>query len=131
MSKDECEVFCVHDDVVAHVAKKMPEAETFEGLANLFKALGDPTRARILYALSVQELCVCDIANILEMSSSAVSHQLRLLRHAKLIKNRRAGKSVFYTLDDNHVRHLFDQGLSHVMEERNSTTRRNDSEWLF
>ncbi len=86
-------------------------------MAELFKALGDYTRVRILYALSVHELCVCALADVLDMSQSAISHQLRLLRAAKLVRYRKEGKNVFYALDDDHVRNLVTQGLDHVLEE--------------
>jgi DNA-binding transcriptional ArsR family regulator len=86
------------------------------GLAGIFKVLGDVTRVRMLTALSIQELCVCDLAAVLELSQSAVSHQLRLLRGARLVKYRKDGKVVYYSLDDDHVKTLFDQGLEHVQQ---------------
>ncbi|MEE9269537.1 MAG: metalloregulator ArsR/SmtB family transcription factor [Candidatus Krumholzibacteria bacterium] len=92
-----------------------PEA-VFISVAEIFKALSDPTRVRILYALSVKELCVCDLANLLGKSSSSVSHQLRLLRHMKLVKYRRAGKVAYYSLDDEHIHNLFREGLKHAEE---------------
>lgn len=86
-------------------------------MAELFKALGDYTRVRILHALSVSELCVCALAEVLEMSQSAISHQLRLLRAARLVRYRKEGKNVFYALDDKHVETLLQQGFAHISEE--------------
>lgn len=95
---------------------KTPDNTTFSNLADVFKIFGDVTRLKILYALFDSELCVCDIANELNMSQSAISHQLRTLKTAKLVKNRKEGKIVYYSLDDEHVKHIFDQGLIHVTE---------------
>ncbi len=86
-------------------------------MAELFKVFGDSTRARIICALSISELCVCDLACILNMTQSAISHQLRILKQARIVKNRRAGKSVYYSLDDEHIRQLFDIAFEHVMED--------------
>ena len=94
----------------------MNEKELTE-LAELFKVFGDSTRARIICALSISELCVCDLACILNMTQSAISHQLRILKQARMVKNRRAGKSVYYSLDDEHIRQLFDIAFEHVMED--------------
>ncbi len=115
---DVCERQCVHLDQVDRVRGGMLSDEAATGLAEVFGLLGDRTRVRILHALSQGELCVCDISAVLGTTSSAVSHQLRLLRTAKLVKSRKEGKNVFYTLDDEHVRLLFDQGLEHVLERR-------------
>lgn len=95
---------------------KTPDDTTFSNLADVFKIFGDVTRLKILYALFDSELCVCDIANELNMSQSAISHQLRTLKTAKLVKKRKEGKIVYYSLDDEHVKHIFDQGLLHVTE---------------
>ena len=92
-----------------------PEADC-AGLAGIFKVLGDVTRVRILKALSIEELCVCDLTAVLGLTQSAVSHQLRLLRVARLVKYRKDGKAVYYSLDDDHVKTLFDQGLEHVQQ---------------
>ncbi len=116
MPNDICDAKCQHTETVKRVRSQMPEDETFHRLAEIFKALADPTRARILFALSKEELCVCDLASLTCMSSSAVSHQLRLLRTGRLVKYRREGKNAFYTLDDDHVRHLLAEGMSHAME---------------
>ncbi|SKA88253.1 transcriptional regulator, ArsR family [Paucidesulfovibrio gracilis DSM 16080] len=111
---DVCTVNCVHAQAVAAAQREMlPEKEVI-GLAELFKILGDPTRVRILRALFPGELCVCDLATLLGMSPSAVSHQLRVLRAARLVRYRKQGKVVFYCLDDDHVRALIAEGLDHV-----------------
>ena len=94
----------------------MPEEEKLYDLAELFKIFGDTTRIRILYVLFEAEMCVCDIAEVLSMTQSAISHQLRLLKQAKLVKNRREGKTVYYSLADDHVRTIIDQGMEHIEE---------------
>jgi transcriptional regulator, ArsR family len=94
----------------------MPQEETLYDLAELFKMFGDTTRIRILWALDEAEMCVCDIAALLNMTQSAISHQLRILKQAKLVRNRKEGKVVYYSLDDEHVRLIFDQGLAHISE---------------
>lgn len=109
-----CEVLCIHEDDVAAVKQEMPEDEVLYDLADLFKVFGDSTRIRILWALSVKELCVCDIASTLDATQSAISHQLRVLKQAHLVKGRKVGKSVYYSLDDSHIKGIFDQGLAHV-----------------
>ncbi|MBU1230702.1 MAG: metalloregulator ArsR/SmtB family transcription factor [Proteobacteria bacterium] len=115
---DVCEQQCVHLDRVDRVRGAMLPDDAAAGLAEIFSLLGDRTRVRLLHALSQGELCVCDISAVLGTTPSAVSHQLRLLRTAKLVKSRKEGKNVFYTLDDEHVRLLFAQGLEHVLERR-------------
>ncbi len=114
--EDVCQVECIHSDTVAGVAASMDREETLFQLAELFKALGDSTRVRILHALSFSELCVCDLACLLKMSSSAISHQLRVLRSQKIVKYRKDGKNVIYSLDDDHVSILLQHGLEHVNE---------------
>ena len=111
---DICLTSCVHTETVEQARKAMLPQEVIVDLAGLFKILGDPTRVQILRALTLCELCVCDLAALLCMTSSAVSHQLRLLRTAKLVKFRKAGKIVFYSLDDDHVAGLMREGLDHV-----------------
>ena len=111
-----CEFMHVHDDMVKKVMDAMPEGEALQNLAEFFRVFGDSTRIRILYALSQSELCVCDIANLLGMGQSAISHQLRILRAAKLVDFRREGKTVFYSLADDHVCRILNQGLEHVEE---------------
>jgi DNA-binding transcriptional ArsR family regulator len=113
---DRCDCTIIHEEVVAHVRENMPEEETLLDLADLFKMFGDSTRVKILCALLHSEMCVCDIASLLGMSKSAISHQLRALRQTKLVKYRRDGKVVYYSLDDDHVKGIFDQGLLHVCE---------------
>lgn len=108
-----CEIHHVHTHIQKNV---IPGNEVLYNLAELFKVFGDPTRIRILYALSAQELCVCDIADILEMSQSAISHQLRVLKQTHLVKFRRDGKTVYYSLSDSHVATILSQGLDHVEE---------------
>lgn len=111
---DICEENIIHPESIDGVRRKMINSEETFNLSELFKALCDTTRIKILYALSINELCVCDIADIVEMSQSAVSHQLRILRNMRLVKYRKEGKSVYYSLNDQHVVDLFNQGLEHV-----------------
>ena len=106
----------VHETVVEEIRPIFPPEEHLYALADLYKIFGDSTRIRILYALFEAELCVCDIAALLEMSISAISHQLRVLKQAKLVKFRRDGKTVFYSLADDHVRTILGQGMEHVEE---------------
>ena len=113
---DRCDVNCIHEEAVAEVRRVMINADVVNSLAELFKALGDPTRVKILFAVMNRELCVCDIAAVIGSSESAVSHQLRILRSLKLIKFRRDGKVLYYSLADAHVERLFAQGLEHVTE---------------
>jgi ArsR family transcriptional regulator, lead/cadmium/zinc/bismuth-responsive transcriptional repressor len=115
---DVCEVTCVNEERVERVRSAMRSDATMVALAETFRALGDPTRARIMFALSRDELCVCDLAFLLGASVSAVSHQLRVLRNLKLVKHRKEGKMVYYSLDDGHIHELFAQGLEHVEEDR-------------
>jgi ArsR family transcriptional regulator len=96
----------------------MPEEEKLYDLAELFKVFGDSTRIRILWALFEAEMCVCDIAYLLNMTQSAISHQLRVLKQTKLVKNRKEGKNVYYSLEDEHIKQIFDQGLLHISEDR-------------
>ena len=116
MPEDVCEVSYVNEERIARVKEKMRSSRALCDLAETFKVLGDPTRVRILHALSWEELCVCDIASLLGSSQSAISHQLRLLRASKLVKYRKEGKMVYYTLDDDHVRSLLAEGLGHIEE---------------
>ena len=111
-----CEFIHVHDKVVKQVMDVMPEGEELQNLAEFFRIFGDSTRIRILYALSQSELCVCDIASLLGMGQSAISHQLRILKQSRLVKNRREGKSMFYSLADDHVRTMIAQGREHILE---------------
>lgn len=111
-----CEFMHVHEDTIRNVAKRMPEEEKLYDLAELYKVFGDSTRIKILYLLLVDELCVCDIAQMLGMKQSAISHQLRILKANKLVKNQRDGKTVFYSLADSHVEMILSQGMEHINE---------------
>lgn len=111
-----CDVVCVHQELIEKVKSKMPKEEKLYDLAELFKVFGDSTRIRILFVLFESEVCVCDLAEALDMTQSAVSHQLRILKQLKLVASRREGKSVFYSLADGHVRTIIDQGLEHIEE---------------
>lgn len=111
-----CEYAHAHDELVSKVKADMPDDETLYDLADLFKIFGDTTRIKILYVLFESEMCVCDIAALLSMSQSAISHQLRVLKQSKLVCGRREGKTVFYSLADNHVRSIINQGMEHVVE---------------
>ena len=113
---DVCEIQFVDDKKVKSVRKAMKSAEAVAALAETFKILGDPTRIKIAFALSREELCVCDIANLLGVSQSAVSHSLRTLRQMKLVKFRREGKTAYYALDDEHIKILLDIGFRHIEE---------------
>ena len=111
-----CQSMEVHEDVLSLVRDRLPcEDELFE-LAELFKVFGDSTRIRILYVLMEAEVCVCDLAEILNMSQSAISHQLSILKRSRLVKFRREGKSIFYSLADQHVRTMLSQGMEHIEE---------------
>jgi DNA-binding transcriptional ArsR family regulator len=117
LNEEVCQTPCVHDIEVARSRSKMPEGGLLENLGEFFKVLGDFTRVRIVSALISGELCVCDIAAILEMSVSAVSHQLRVLRQAKIVRTRRDGKQIFYSIEDHHVGILVTVALEHLREE--------------
>ena len=112
-----CEKNEVHENLLKLVNEKMPDEVKLYDLAELFKIFGDSTRIRILFVLFESEVCVCDLAQALNMNQSAISHQLRILKQSKLIKNRREGKSVFYSLADDHVRTIISQGMEHIEEE--------------
>ena len=113
---DRCEVLCVDDAKVAHVRRTAPAAATLVALAETFRALGDPTRLQIVTALAQAELCVCDLATLVGVSESAVSHSLRTLRQLRLVRVRKEGKMAYYTLDDSHVASLVAEGLGHIEE---------------
>ena len=106
----------VHTDALEQVRRELPRDETLYDLAELFKLFGDSTRVKILYALLTSELCVCDIAKLMDVTQSAVSHQLRVLKAGKLVKFRRDGKTVFYSLADDHVIRILSQGMEHILE---------------
>ena len=112
-----CDCNIIHQDRVDDVLHSMPSDKTFLNLAELYKLIGDTTRCRILFALDKNEMCVCDIANVLNMTKSAVSHQLAVLRKSNIVKCRRSGTEVYYTLDDDHINKLFEIGLEHIYHE--------------
>ncbi len=116
MAKLTCDCEVIHSEVVKKVEEKMSEDSEYMALASLFKIFGDSTRIKILHALRQNEMCVCDIAELLHMTQSAISHQLRVLKQAQLVKFRREGKSVLYSLADSHVHAIIDQGMDHVGE---------------
>ena len=111
-----CECTVIHQEVIDKI--KLPEEELLYDLGDFFKILGDSTRIKILSALFQSEMCVCDIAALLGMKQSAISHQLRVLKQGRLVKHRKEGKVVYYSLDDDHIKHIVDQGLTHISEKR-------------
>ncbi|UTC76335.1 helix-turn-helix transcriptional regulator [Treponema sp. OMZ 792] len=115
---EDDEIGVSDEETVSHARAKMPDEQTMSDLSDFFKNFGDSTRIKIVSALISGELCVADLAEVLEMSASAVSHQLRILRQAKIVKSRRNGKQVYYTIDDNHVGILYSVGLEHIREGR-------------
>ncbi|MGM0501679.1 MAG: ArsR/SmtB family transcription factor [Bacillota bacterium] len=112
-----CEEYCPNLKRIEEVKSEELTENAIERLAKTFKVLSDPTRIKIINALANQELCVCDISELLEMSQSAISHQLKKLRELKLVKYRKEGRTVYYSLNDYHIFQLFSQGLAHVTEE--------------
>lgn len=124
MIRDVCDVQSVNQVQVRRVQKQMPDATTLHQVADIFATLGDPTRARIVFALSQSELCVCDLAVLLNMTLSAVSHQLRILRHMGLVKFRKMGRMAYYSLDDEHASELLAQALEHVEHSIQEQVRR-------
>ena len=116
-NNDRCECTVIHEDVIKKVKSKMINEEEIMNLAELFKVFGDSTRIKILASLGESEMCVCDIAYLLNMTQSAISHQLRTLKQSRLVKNRKEGKIVFYSLDDEHVKSIFNLGLIHLGEK--------------
>ena len=114
---ERCGFLYVHEETVKKVTDQMPPDEILYDLAELFKVFGDSTRIRILFVLFESEVCVCDLAAALNMTQSAISHQLKILKQSKLVKSRREGKSVFYSLADGHVRTIIAQGREHIEED--------------
>jgi ArsR family transcriptional regulator len=112
-----CECEHVHRDVVAHVREVMEDTEVLYALSDFLKVMSDSTRMRIMAALESDELCVCDLSEILGMTKSAISHQLKVLKDAKLVKFRRDGKNVYYTLKDDHVKTILEMGIQHIKEK--------------
>lgn len=113
-----CEEACIHKNLLEKVNAHMPDETELYDLSELFKVFGDSTRIRILFVLFEAEVCVCDLAETLNMTQSAISHQLKILKQSKLVKNRREGKSIFYSLADEHVRTIIAMGLEHIEEEK-------------
>ena len=113
----ECEFMHAHTDSIDKIRENMPDEDTLIDLSELFKVFGDSTRIKILTALSCGELCVCDLSTVVGMTSSAVSHQLKILKNAKLVSFRRDGKTVFYSLADDHVGTMLSQGIEHINED--------------
>ena len=111
-----CDCDVIHEEVVNQVSKTMPKEEDFYDLADLYKMFADSTRVRILWTLSREEMCVCDIAVLLGMTKSAISHQLRALRLANLVRYDKRGKEVYYSLADSHVKDIFEKGFEHIHE---------------
>ncbi len=109
-----CEINLINAEKINSIKKNLIHDKKIEELSQIFKTLGDCTRLKIIYALSKSELCVCDIAEVINMSQSATSHQLRILRNMRLVKYKKKGKSAIYSLDDKHVLELFNQGLQHT-----------------
>ncbi|MDG4657729.1 metalloregulator ArsR/SmtB family transcription factor [Ectobacillus antri] len=114
---ESCSQTIIHREVIEEVKSSIPDDDSLQNVAELFKVLGDRTRTRILHALFASEMCVCDLAYLLGMTQSAISHQLRVLKQAKLVKNRKEGKVVYYSLLDDHVKAIFEQAFAHVKEE--------------
>ena len=125
MSKNEfiCDCNIIHQDVVDKTLSKMPKQELFDKLAEFFKIIGDTTRTKILFALDQNEMCVCDIANVLGMSKSSISHQLAMLRKSGIVKYRKEGKEVYYTLDDEHIQKVFEVGIEHIEHKEKEVNR--------
>ncbi|MCI8796212.1 MAG: helix-turn-helix transcriptional regulator [Dorea sp.] len=111
-----CDVTCVHEDAVSRVWEKLPREELLNELADFYKVFADSTRVKILCVLLESEMCVCDLAEVLDMTQSAISHQLRVLKQMKLVKNRRDGKTVYYSLADGHIQAIISQGMEHITE---------------
>lgn len=111
-----CDQTCIHEEVVQKVSGHMPPEEELYDLAEFFKVFGDSTRIKILYVLFEAEMCVCDIADVLNMTQSAISHQLRILKQMQLVKFRREGKTIFYSLSDGHIQTIINQGMEHIKE---------------
>ncbi len=120
MSRNEfiCDCDCIHEDQVAAVLAAMPDAEVLDRLAKFYKMIGDSTRCKILFALQERPMCVCDLANVLSMTKSAVSHQLSKMRECSMVQCEKIGKEVYYRLDDHHVSTIFELSLTHIMHRK-------------
>lgn len=117
MNNYACDAIYVHEDTIKEVQKQMLKPKLMDKMSRFFKAISDPTRIKIIYALKSHELCVCDISVILKMSQSAISHQLKILKDEDIVRTRKEGKTRFYRLADHHVHVLFDQAIEHISEE--------------
>lgn len=115
---DTCETTVIHEEVVETVKKQLPTEERIERLANFYKTFGDPTKVKILWALDISEMCVCDLAAITDVTKSAISHQLSFLKEMNLVKSRRAGKIVYYSLSDECVKEILEKGVIHTMNSK-------------
>ena len=104
----------VHKEMVEDTLSKMPKTETLNNLADFFKIMGDPTRCKLLFALLQNEMCVCDLANVLSMTKSSISHQLSKMKDVGIVKCRKSGKTVYYSLDDEHISEIFEVGIEHI-----------------
>ena len=113
---EQCAYIHVHEEIVKQVNKEIPDEEKLYDLADFFKVFADSTRIKILYVLLCSEMCVCDLAQILNMTQSAISHQLRILKQMDLVRNRREGKTIFYSLADDHIKSILNQGMEHINE---------------
>lgn len=113
---ENCECVHVHEDVIQKIRQQMPEEDALYDLADFFKIFADSTRIKMLYVLLYSEMCVCDLASALGMTPSAISHQLRTLKQMNLVRNRREGKTIFYSLADDHIKSILSQGMEHVEE---------------
>lgn len=120
-----CDCNIIHGDIVKDTISKMPKEDMFYKIAEFFKIIGDQTRTKILFALDQNEMCVCDIANVLNMSKSSISHQLAILRKSGIVKYRKEGKEVYYTLDDEHVKQVFEVGIEHIEHKKNENKQLN------
>lgn len=118
MENLSCDCNIIHEEVVYNTKKKLEEIKIFNDVSNFFKIIGDTTRTKILFSLDNNEMCVCDIANTLGMSKSSISHQLSVLKENGIIKSRRSGKEVYYTLDDEHVSEVFQVALEHINHKK-------------
>lgn len=113
-----CDVKVIHQDLVERVMERMPDRSLLDELGTFFKLFGDPSRISILWALSQSEMCVCDLCALLGMKQSAVSQQLKVLKHSRIVKSRRDGKMIYYSLDDDHIERVLNLGMQHIVEEK-------------
>ncbi len=116
MEVECCDITCVHKDMIQKVKEILPKEDLLKELADFYKVFGEATRVKILCVLLESEMCVCDLAELLDMTQSAISHQLRVLKQMKLVKNRREGKTVYYSLADGHIQNIISQGMEHIQE---------------